>query len=173
MKNRFEPNDMVMYGGHGVCTLVEITERDFGGEAKSYYVLRPAYSGSSVFYVPIDSETLTAKLRPIKSAEEIRRVVRESEPFDWIVEDRARQNYLKQVVDGGGTEQLVSAYKRLYTRQKELTEIGKKLRAADDRYMRDVEKLLLEEFFASFEMQKEDLVPFLFAECEPAEKAEA
>ena len=173
MKNRFEPNAMVMYGGHGVCTLVEITEKEFGGETKRYYVLRPAYSGSSVFYVPIDSETLTAKLRPIKSAEEIRRVVRECGIADWIVEDRARQNYLKQVVDGGGTEQLVSTYKRLYTRQKELTKIGKKLRAADDRYMRDVEKLLLEEFSASFEMQKEDLAAFLFEECEPAEKAEA
>lgn len=173
MKNRFKPNDMIMYGGHGVCTLVEITEKDFGGEAKSYYVLRPAYSGSSVFYVPIDSETLTAKLRPIKSAEEIRRVVHECGPADWIAEDRPRQNYLKQVVDGGGTEQLVSTYKLLCIRQKELTDIGKKLRAADDRYMRDVEKLLLEEFSSAFDIQKEDLVPFLFEELELAEKAEA
>lgn len=173
MKNRFAPNDMVMYGGHGVCTLVEITEKDFGGEAKRYYVLRPAYSGSSVFYVPIDSEALTAKLRPIKNAEEIRRVIRECGVADWIAEDRARQNYLKQVVDGGGTEQLVGAYKLLYMRQKELTDIGKKLRAADDRCMRDVEKLLLEEFSSSFEIRKEDLVPFLFEELELAEKVEA
>lgn len=173
MKNRFEPNDMVMYGGHGICTLVEITEKEFGGEAKSYYVLRPAYSGSSVFYVPIDSETLTAKMRLVKNAAEIRCVIRESGIADWIEEDRARQNHLKQIVDGGGTEQLVSTYKRLYTRQKELSDIGKKLRAADDRYMRDVEKLLLEEFSFAFEIEKEALVPFLFAEIEPAEKVQA
>ncbi len=172
MKNRFAPNDMVMYGGHGVCTLVEITEKDFGGEAKQYYVLRPAYSGSSVFYVPIDSEMLTAKLRPIKSAEEIRRAVCECGAAEWITEDRMRQNHLKQVVDGGGTEQLISTYKLLYTRQRELADIGKKLRAADDRYMRDVEKLLLEEFSTAFDIQKEDLVAFLFEKSEPAEKAE-
>ena len=144
--------------------------KEFGGEAKRYYVLRPAYSGSSVFYVPTDSETLTAKMHPIKSADEIRTVIRACGMADWIEEDRPRQNYLKQIVDGGGTERLASMYKRLYTRQKELSDIGKKLRAADDRYMRDIEKLLLEEFSASFELQKEDLVPFLFAELELIEK---
>ena len=170
MKNRFAPSDLVMYGGHGVCKLVEIAERDFGGEAKRYYVLRPAYSGSSVFYVPVDSEALTAKMHPVKSAAEIRAVIQSCGIAEWIEEDRPRQNDLKQLVDNGGTEQLVSMYKRLYTRQKELADIGKKLRAADDRYMHDIEKLLLEEFSASFELQKEDLVPFLFAELEPIEK---
>ena len=170
MKDRFEPSDMVMYGGHGICTLVEITEKEFGDAIKCYYVLRPAYSGSSVFYVPIDSETLTAKMHPVKKAEELRAVVRECGIAGWIEEDRPRQNHLKQLVDNGGTEELVAMYKRLYIRQKELTEIGKKLRAADDRYMHDMEKLLLEEFSASFELQKEDLVPFLFSELELIEK---
>ncbi len=164
MNKRFKPNDTVMYGCHGACTLVEIAKKDFGGDAKDYYVLRPAFSGSSVFYVPTDSEALTAKMRPIKNAEEIKNVISNVTVWEWINEDRARQNQLKQTIDGGSTELLISVYKALYEKQKSLSEIGKKLRAADDRYMKEIEALLLEEFSFSFELQKEDLVPFLYAD---------
>lgn len=164
MKNRFEPNDTVMYGGHGVCTLLEITEKDFGGDIKAYYVLRPAYSGSSVFYVPLDSEFLTAKMRAIKSADELRAIMRSATAAEWVEEDRPRQNQLKAVVDGGGTEMLVSNYKLLYAKQKEYAEEGRKLRAADDRYMKDIEKLIFEELSMVFAVAKEEVVPFILGE---------
>lgn len=164
MKNRFEPNDTVMYGGHGVCTLLEITEKDFGGDVKEYYVLRPAYSGSSVFYVPLDSEILTAKMRAIKSADVLRAIMRDAVAAEWIEEDRPRQNQLKAVVDGGGTESLVSSYKLLHAKQKEYADEGRKLRAADDRYMKDIEKLIFEELSMVFAVDKEEVVPFILGE---------
>lgn len=170
MENRFKPNDTVMYGGHGACTLVEITSKDFGGEAKDYYVLRPAFSGSSIFYVPLDSEPLVSKMHSVKCAKEIHDIITECGLMDWKDEDRARQNELKAIVDGGGTERLTSAYKRLFAKQKELSENGKKLRAADDRIMKDIEKLLIEELSFSFEVDKDNLAPFLFGEMELAEK---
>lgn len=170
MKNRFKPNDTVMYGGHGACTLVEITEKDFGGDIKDYYVLRPAFSGSSVFYVPVDSETLTAKMRSLKSAAELSKLVANCTMLLWREEDRARQNELKAIVDGGGTEELVGAYKLLYSKQKEYSNEGRKLRAADDRVMKDIEKLLIEELSFAFEVTKEELAPFLFGEAELAKK---
>lgn len=173
MKNGFEQGDTVIYGSHGLCTLCEIAERDFGGDARKYYVLRPSYSGSSVFYVPIDSESLTAKMRRVKSAAQLRRVVaalfgREDE---WIEDDRVRQTHLRQVLDGGDTDSLVGAVKSLYHRRLALVEDGKKLRAADDRLMKDIEKLLLEEFSTAFEMGQEDLLPFLLGDTELAERA--
>ncbi|MBQ4151179.1 MAG: hypothetical protein IJC81_05190 [Clostridia bacterium] len=164
MKNRFKPNDTVMYGGHGACTMVEIAEKDFGGDLKDYYVLRPAFSGSSVFYVPIDSEPLTAKMRRIKNADEILKLITEIGVWEWIDDDRSRQNQLKQIVDGSSTETLLAVFKTMYERQAEFAESGKKLRAADDRYMKDIENLLLEEFSFSFEIQKEELIPFINSE---------
>lgn len=166
MKNRFEPKDTVMYGGHGACTLLEITEKDFGGDIKQYYVLRPAYSGSSVFYVPIDSESLTARMRALKSAAELTAIMQATAPAEWVEADRPRQNQFKAVVDGGGTEDLVAALKLLCGRQKELAEDGRKLRAADDRYMKDIEKLLHEELSFVFEVKKDEVVPFMFGEIE-------
>ncbi len=164
MKNRFKPNDTVMYGGHGACTLVEITSKDFGGEAKDYYVLRPAFSGSSVFYVPVDSKPLTAKMHGLKSADTLVEIVKNASALDWKVEDRARQSELKAIVDGEGTERLISAYKMLLAKQKEYSYEGRKLRAADDRIMKDIEKLLIEELSFTFEISKEELAPFIIGE---------
>ncbi|MBE6680492.1 MAG: hypothetical protein E7598_08255 [Ruminococcaceae bacterium] len=170
MGNQFKPNDIVMYSCHGACTLVEITEKDFGGVAKDYYVLRPAFSGSSIFYVPTDSEPLTSKMRTVKNADEINELVLKASVWDWIEDDRPRQNQLKQAIDCGSTELLVSIYKALYEKQKSLAEDGKKLRAADDRYMKDIEALLVEEFSFSYEIKKDDLVPFLYSEINLTQK---
>ncbi len=170
MKNRFKLNDTVMYGGHGACTLVEITAKDFGGEVKDYYVLRPAFSGSSVFYVPTDSEPLTAKMHGVKCAKEILAIVENCGTLEWKNEDRVRQTELKSIVDGGGTEKLVAAYKLLSSKQKEYASDGRKLRAADDRIMKDIEKLLIEEISFSFDISKNELAPFVFGEIELAKK---
>ena len=159
-----------MYGGHGACTLVEITQKDFGGDVKDYYVLRPAFSGSSVFYVPVDSKPLTAKMRSLKNASQLSKLIAECTSLAWKEEDRARQTELKAIVDGGGTEDLVCAYKLLYSKQKEYYTEGRKLRAADDRVMKDIEKLLIEELSFAFEVTKEALAPFLFGEAELVEK---
>lgn len=174
MKNGFEQGDTVIYGSHGLCTLCEIVERDFGGDMRKYYVLRPSYSGSSVFYVPVDSEALTAKMRRAKSAEQIRAVVASlfGKEDEWIEDDRERQTHLRRVLDGGDTDLLVGAIKSLHHQRLALVETGKKLRAADDRLMKDIEKLLLDEFSTVFEMEREDLLPFLFGNTELAERLE-
>lgn len=172
MNEKFELNDTVIYGSHGLCTLCEIAEKDFGGDTREYYVLRPAYSGSSVFYVPIDSVALTAKMRRVKPAAELRALLGMAGEEDaWIEDDRARQNHLRQVLDGGDTEALLATLRSLYRRRMSLSGAGRKLRAADDRLLRDIEKLLLDEFSISFVLQREDLLPLLSGEAELCERA--
>ena len=172
MNGKFELNDAVIYGSHGLCTLCEIAEKDFGGAARAYYVLRPAYSGSSVFYVPVDSEVLTAKMRRVKSAAELRALLGAAEDEDaWIEDDRARQNHLRQVLDGGDTKALLATLRSLYRRRVSLVGAGRKLRAADDRLLRDIEKLLLDELSLSFVLEREDLFPLLPGKAELCEIA--
>ena len=170
MKERFKLSDTVMYGGHGACTLVEITQKDFGGEFKDYYVLRPVYRGNSIFYVPIDSDALTSKIHPIKTADEIISLVSATVACKWTIEDRARQNELKAIIEGGGTEKFISVYKMLLSMQETLFAQGKKMRAADERVMKEIEKLLLEEFNFSLELEKENFVSFILGELTPTKK---
>lgn len=170
MKFQFEPNDTVMYGGQGACKLLEITEREFCGDLKLYYVLRYAFTGSSVFYVPVDSQPLTSKMRHVKSASEVRDIIASVKEAEWIEDDRPRQNHFKQLLEAGGTENVVSMFKLIARKQKELLAIGKKLRAVDERLFGEMERLLLEEFSFAFDISKEDVEPFVLGEIELAEK---
>ena len=170
MKNRFKPNDTVMYGGHGACTLTEITEKNFGGETKDYYVLSPVFSGSSIFYVPLDSEILTAKIHLLNSADDILELISSCRSTEWVLEDRARQNGLKAMLDGGGTKNFIEAYKMLLEKQAEYKAENKKMRAADERIMKDIERLLFEEFSFSFKITREDIAPFILGELQPIKK---
>ena len=95
----------------------------------------------------------------------------EEEEDVWIEDDRARQNHLRQVLDGGDTEALLATLRSLYRRRMSLSGAGRKLRAADDRLLRDIEKLLLDEFSISFVLQREDLLPLLSGEAELCERA--
>ena len=120
----------------------------------------------------MDSEVLTSKMRRVKSAAELRALLGAAEDEDaWIEDDRARQNHLRQVLDGGDTKALLATLRSLYRRRVSLVGAGRKLRAADDRLLRDIEKLLLDELSLSFVLEREDLFPLLSGKAELCERA--
>lgn len=164
---KYAPNDKVIYGSNGVCTLVEITQKDFGGQVRDYYVLRPETLGTSVFYVPVDSP-LSARIRPVKSAAELQDLIAACEVSadEWITDDRTRQLMMKQTVEEGDTHQLLRLFKLLRLQQRQLQQNGKKLRAADDRFMRDIRTILTDELLLSVSMPKEEAADYLLGALE-------
>ncbi|MBQ6614612.1 MAG: hypothetical protein IIX18_04755 [Clostridia bacterium] len=74
------------------------------------------------------------------------------------------------MLEAGGTENIVSMFKLIARKQKELVEIGKKLRAVDERLFGEMERLLHEEFSFAFDIAKDDVLPFVLGEKELAEK---
>lgn len=54
-------NDVVLYGGEGVCKIADIEKRNFHGKEVEYYVLKPLYGSSSTVYVPTQNTTLTTE----------------------------------------------------------------------------------------------------------------
>ena len=77
---KFKAGDCVNYRRNGICKVVRITKRDFGtlGETE-YYELSPVYDPKTVIYVPTEALTLTQGMRRLLSAQEIERIIEESE----------------------------------------------------------------------------------------------
>ena len=96
-------NDTILYGSEGVCTVVDIVERDFGGKAMQYYVLKPVYNNSSTIYVPVHNEALTAKMRRILSKEEIYDIIQAmpGEESMWIEDENERKEKYKEILHRG------------------------------------------------------------------------
>jgi CarD family transcriptional regulator len=72
MAELFGVEELVIYGGTGVCRVKEVTEKKMsGGEARMYYVLDPLFQDGTI-YTPVDTKTY---MRPVMTAPEAERVI--------------------------------------------------------------------------------------------------
>lgn len=165
MMTKFAVGDSVLYGGEGVCRVAEIGERDFMGAPALYYTLRPVYAPGSTVFVPVENEALTAKMRRILSAEEIYALIRSMPDggMAWIEDDAERRSRFTEIMQEGDRAELVGMLRALYRHREAQVARGRKLHAADERFLRDGERVLHEEFAHVLHIDRNEVGPFITA----------
>lgn len=165
-------NDTILYSSEGVCTVIDIVEQDFGGKPVKYYVLKPVYNKNSTVYVPVDNETLTAKMRRVLSAAEIHEIIRAipSESPMWIEDEAERKETYREILLRGDRMELLRMIKALYEHQQTQRAKGKHLHTADEHFFKEAEKILYNEFALVLQIRPDQVVPFILQQVELAEK---
>lgn len=168
----YKVNEIVLYGNEGVCKITEIMTRSFGNKTMDYYVLKPVYSKGSTIYVPIENEELTNKLKKILSAEEIMELIHGMPDADsvWVDNDNLRKEKYKDILRNGNRVELVQLIRTLYLHQQKLKDNGKKFHAADDKFFKDAEKILYDEFAYVLKIKQEEVIPFICEQIEVERK---
>lgn len=169
----FKINDTVLYGIEGVCVITEITERQFKGQVMKYYVLKPVYHEGATVFVPVNNESLVAKMKKILSVDEIHQLIHDmpNEDLIWIDNDNQRKEKYREILRNGNRKDLTQLIRTIYLKQEELRKIGKKIHATDDNIFKEAEKILYEEFAYVLNIQKNEVVPFIFNQIEVKEKS--
>ena len=165
----FQVNDSVLYGAQGVCTVVEIVEKEFGGVSAEYYVLCPVFDGKDTrVFVPVHNKALTAKMRRVLSKKEVLEIVgqmADMEP-DWIDDENERKARYKEILARGDCRSLIRLIKALYLHGQKLEAEGKKLHIADSHFLKDAEKALYDEFAHVLELQRGEVLSFIVSRIE-------
>ncbi|MDR1801492.1 MAG: CarD family transcriptional regulator [Lachnospiraceae bacterium] len=166
----------LIYGNSGVCRVAGIQDMTVGTETHSYYVLKPAYQASSTIYVRVDSDNLQSKIRRILSEDEILNLIRQM-PFEdtiWESDDNKRRDLYKEILAGSDRIALVRMIKTLFLRSENLKSLGKgkKLHASDERFLKDAEKILYEEFAYVLDIKREDVLTFICRQIEAISEPE-
>lgn len=158
-----EINTYVVYGDNGVCRIVDKRKEKFAGQFKEYYILKPAGSDASTFYVPTDNEELLSKMRTVMEKAEIIELIRSvaEDSFDWIEDNRIRSDSYKDIFDRGDSRELLLLLKSLHLHKQERQKDGKKLWTIDETAMKHAEKLVHEEFATALQIEEEEVVPFI------------
>ncbi len=173
--NLFKINDTVIYGTEGICTVSDITEKNFGGTVGKYYILKPKYSPSSTIMIPMDNPQLVSKMRYMLSGDEVRALI-DSMPQEkgvsWIDDEKKRKEKYRALILRGERRELVGLIKTLYLHSEKQKALGKKLHASDERFFRDAEKLLYEEFACALGIEKEQVISYILSKLAPENKAE-
>lgn len=167
----FQKDDIVMYGTPGVCRISGIIEKDFGGDPHPYYELRPVYDEKSTLFVPVENEMLTKKMHRVLSAEEIDTMLTEvpnQEP-EWIADETARKQHYKEILRSGDRPALLNAIKSLWKHQQLCRRQGKKIHVCDERFFKDAERILYDEFAYVLRIDRDKVLRYILDKIESAE----
>lgn len=161
----FSVDDIVTYGINGVCKIVMIEEKELMGTKKKYLVLKPLNGDKSTFYVPVDNDNLLSKIRKLLSEDEINKLI-DSIPNEkalWIDNERERKEQYRQIIAGGNHSKLIRMIKAINFDKKYREEQGKKLRISDERFLKEAEKILYEEFQYVLNLSQKDVMSYIFS----------
>lgn len=167
----FQKNDTVVYGAHGVCKIEDITMKEFMGSQKEYYVLKPISDMAATLYVPKHNEKLLGKMRKIASEQEVYHLIETmpQEEILWFKNENERKEKYKKVLAKGNHSELIGMIKAIYLQKQKRESEGKHLYLSDERFFKEAERILYDEFQYVLNIKKEDLLPLIFAKIEGGE----
>lgn len=159
-------NQMVMYGTTGVCVVDSIQNKKIGKETKQYYVLKPVAQSSSTVFVPADNEKLLSKARRVISADEIKVIINDmrDEADIWLDNDAERKLKFGEIISSGDRKACLVLLRTLINRQEYLSGKGKRLHIADERALKEAQRLIHDEFSVALNIKPEEVGTFIRSE---------
>lgn len=155
--------DTVLYGTTGVCTVESIEEKKFGKEVRQYYVLKPIKQSTSTVFIPADNQNLLSKVRELLTPDEIRDIIKSlpQEPDIWFNDESERKTKYSEIIASGDRKACLKLIRTLCNRQKELSLCGKRLHLADERALKEAQRLIHDEFSCSLNISVDEVVSYI------------
>lgn len=159
----FEKGDYIIYGGRGVCQVLDITAMDMAGLANEglYYILEPYHQPGSKIFTPVNS-TKTV-MRRVLSREEAEMLIDEIPLIEalWVENDKMRETRYKECIRSCECRDLIRMIKALYLRKQERLAQRKKITATDDKYFKMAEDNLYAELSIPLKMPKHEIGKYI------------
>jgi len=139
--------DMVVYGIHGVCRIVDTESRTVDKRQVEYFVLQPCDQLDARFYIPTQNPAALAKLRKILSREEVDALLDSKEVKDglWIADEAARKDKYRKILANADCAELIGMIRVLYFHKQQQLAAGRKFHQCDESFMKDAERLIRSE----------------------------
>ena len=169
----FKINDIIAYGAEGVCQITGVEEKLVAGKIIEYYVLKPVDGRSSTVYIPTGNQKLLEKMRKLPSKKEVNTLIDLLPNItpNWIKNDNERKLAYKSILADGDHTALIMMIKALYLQKKDREANKKHLGMSDERFMKEAEQRLYNEWQYVLKMGKEDLMAYIYARVEKSNRA--
>lgn len=161
----FQIGNTVIYGVHGVCKIVNIEKRQFMGEEKEYYVLRPVSDSGATLFAATQSDKVLSKMRNILSEQEVFSLIEAmpQQEYIWYDNENERKEQYKKLIAKGDHKELIGMIKAIYLQKQKREAEGKHLYISDERFFKEAERILYDEFQYVLNIKKEDLLPLILS----------
>ncbi len=162
----YQPGQQVLYGIHGVCTILDVESMRFDRIRQKYYVLQPTEQRDARFYVPVENETAVAKLNPLLTQEELLALLHSEEvrSTPWIADEGLRKQRYRELIHSGDRAQLMGIIGALLRHKRSQHAAGRKFHLSDENFLHDAQKLLNAEFAQVFGLSPGEVNSFISRE---------
>ena len=158
----FSVGQNVLYGTNGVCVVEDITEKKVGKVSMEYYVLKPLASDSSTLFVPTHNEELVKRIREILNKDSIDSILADLPDIgEWNENKQERSDHFKSIIADGDCVELIGMIRLIHAHSNELAENGRHLHMSDERFLKEAEKMVSEEFSQALGVEREAIIPML------------
>lgn len=159
----YKIGDYVVYGIHGVCSIVEMEERVIDRKKVNYLALEPMGQGGSRYLVPTHNAAAMTKLRYILCPEEIEQLLASEQVHSevWIADENRRKQVYREMINSGDPVKLLQLVRALYLHRDAQLAAGKKCHISDENFLRDAEKQIVGEMCIVFDMSPEQAKEYL------------
>lgn len=159
----YQIDDVVVYGLHGVCRITEIEEKEFAGEEQLYYTMHPVFDNRSTFFVPVNNAASNKKMRQLLSEGEINELIRTMPQQEEIkvTDEKHRKDAYKVIIESGDRGEIMRLVKTLYERREAQQKAGKKQHLVDERFMKEAETVLYDEFAYVLNIERDSVVDYI------------
>ena len=149
----------VLYGSNGVCVVDDVTEKRIGKTKMQYYVLKPLCNNTSTLFVPTANQQLVSKMRRILTEDEAEAILRDLPPCgDWNDNKQERSEQFRAIITEGSCVELIRLIRLVRTHEQEQLAGGKRLHITDERFLKEAEKMICEEFSLVLHISRDEVL---------------
>lgn len=165
----YQPGDLIIYNGEGVCRVERVSPLDLSGtnKHKLYYTLRPVYRNGTIF-IPVDTNVF---MRPVISREEANALIRRIPQIEYQVYETRNQRLLNEHYQNllltHDCEDMLQLIKAVYLKRQEVQTQGRKPGLVDERYMKRAEDILYGELAVALGIPKDSVLDYITNILEP------
>ena len=154
----YRTGDKLVYGIHGVCSVVDVEEKVVDRKQVSYLVLEPFGQNGSRYLIPTHNSAAMCKLHKILTKDELESLLVSEEVFadGWIADESRRKQTYRELICSGDRTRLLQMVHTLYCHKKRQISAGRRIHLCDDNFLRDAEKLLANEIAFVLEITQEN-----------------
>lgn len=161
----YHSGQQVVYGIHGVCSIIGTENKIVDKKTVEYLVLAPEDQNGARFYVPCANPAALAKLRPLIDRESLDALLHSEEVRQncWIQDENQRKLYYRELITAGDRKSLLQMIYSLHLHRNDLKITGRKLHMCDENFLRDAERLLNSEFSKVLNIAPGDVANYISA----------
>lgn len=158
----YQIGQQVVYGIHGVCSIVDLEERTVDRKKISYFVLEPLEQPGTRYYIPSQNQAALSKIRPLMDRQSLQAMLTVENMGDaWISDENKRKQYYREIINGVDSPALLRMVYALHRHKQAQAEAGRKLHLCDENFLRDAQRVLSGELSIVLQIPTNEVLAYI------------